>query len=325
MSAKRTKPSVGKKSARIVQAVTLMLCCALALRANAADEIEFSTGERLTGQIVSVSSKEIVFNSNAIGLITVPWSRISKASRAVENESLTMGAVDPSKGLHDVLQHDFLQRNEFKPPAAIQAGPTESVTSSRTGPMPEGQGPSVATQPTSVNVSVPFSYVYGTQSQSTLGADFLVNIRQTTHICDSPSWLTTLHLSGNHARTWKVKSAAITTNTYDTTLQLENGFSRNSRTAYYGIVDLAGNNALGIGLQQSYGGGISHILYSNECVTTPVHGVHTIVFSDLRYLHERLYAPSTPLDLVGVRFGQDTNYTYTPNGTMRLSVSAMFW
>jgi hypothetical protein len=174
----------------------------------------------------------------------------------------------------------------------------------------------------------PLSYVYGTQSQVNLGGDILVTKNQTKQVCDPPSWLTISHLSGSHIRNWKTKSTAITTYTYDGTFLEENAFSKNGPAAYYGIADLASNNSLGIGLQQSYGLGLSTIVYSTACEKAPPAGhiIYLSVYGDVRYMHERLFAPSQPLDLAGIRIAEDRNYVALgKDKKAKFSISETFW
>lgn len=113
-----------------------------------------------------------------------------------------------------------------------------------------------------------------------------------------------------------MKTPAIVTDTYDATLSLKNGIGSSDRSSWYIVADEWGNSSLGIGLQQSYGGGISRLFWSNECDGSnpkpPEHYRFAISGdSSIRYVRQRLYAPAgNTRDLVGVRVSE--NLVYAP-------------
>jgi hypothetical protein len=180
--------------------------------------------------------------------------------------------------------------------------PTGPVVAVASSPVPH---PNNSVQ---VSLNAPETIVDGTQSQETLGGTVRLLMNQ-PDLCSPSSWQTALLISANHSRTWKVHSAAIVTDTFDGTLSVND--KAFGRTDWYLVSDFFGNSSIGVGLQQSYGGGLSTIFYSTTC---PNKGNRNYVLDltgdiGVRYVHQRLYAPSGLLNLAGIR--PATNIVYT--------------
>lgn len=293
------------------------------------DAVVFTDNERLVGRILNVDDAFIEFDSSALGKLSIPRDRVSKLERSGSN--LPLLKESPESRLPAVRGKAlFLAPDEQQ--SALANAAAKSLVERNVS-----QGGSATTAPTTqfahktsvtVGISTTDSYVYGTQSQVNLGGDVLLTNNQTAHVCDPPSWAGSLHLSGSHVRSWKAKSTANTTNVYDGTLLEENAFSKKGPAAYYGIADLASNNSLGIGLQQSYGAGLSTIVYTTECKTSapPGYRLYVSVYGDVRYMHERLYAPAKPLNLAGIRMGEDINYIVLGKDKKpKFSISETLW
>lgn len=304
--------------------------------ADTGDVVIFRNGERLTGRVVSASTDSIIFDSTALGKLTISWERISqmKSSNrqsAILNEGATYGSAQNVEALsasHDELFRFVPDDQRLSLGGPISFSNTAAAVEQSSAPATSADSEKPGKTSVTLGVSAPESYVYGTQSQANLGGDVLLTRNQTAHVCDPPSWLSSLHVSGNHIRSWKAKSTAVTTNTYDGTLLEENAVSKNGTTAYYGIADLASNNSLGIGLQQSYGIGLSTIAYATECKSKPPlgHKLYVSIYGDVRYMHERLYAPASPLDLAGLRMGEDINYVFLNESKQpKFSISETIW
>jgi hypothetical protein len=181
-----------------------------------------------------------------------------------------------------------------------------------------------------VRISLPFSYTYGTQSQKVFSPTVFFHARQTKTVCSPPSWATTLQASGSHTRNWKTKSTATFTNIYDLSLKTTNSLNGVTPAAMFIVADFNSNNSLGLGLQQSYGLGFSDVLYPTKCDEQwPTHSFSASWNVDARYIHQRRYAPSSDLDLGGVRIGEDWSYLYAPgqgeNQKERFSIAQTLW
>src|SRR5579863_2994634 len=53
-----------------------------------ADVVVFGNGDRLTGELVSVGSKGIAFTNEAVGTLTLPWSRVKQVRSSERYEAL---------------------------------------------------------------------------------------------------------------------------------------------------------------------------------------------------------------------------------------------
>jgi hypothetical protein len=185
-----------------------------------------------------------------------------------------------------------------------------------------------------VSLNAPESVVVGSQSQQVFGGAFRL-LHNEPDLCAPPSWFTALLASANHNKTYKVATPAIVTDTFDETLSLTNQLGSQNKVAGYLVADLFGNSSLGIGLQQSYGLGITGTVFTNGCRgTTAIQPAHYRLAvngdASIRYIHQRLYAPGISEDLAGLRLGE--NLAYTPlfkgkDGTLqeRFTIDQSLW
>jgi len=185
------------------------------------------------------------------------------------------------------------------------AGPSTAVA-----PPTPTPSPSMAVQ---LSLNAPESVVVGTQNQNTFGGTLRI-LGKLPGLCAASNWSTALLLSANHSRTWKVKSAPNVTDTFDGTLSLNN--KAFGKTDWYVVGDVFGNSSIGVGLQQSYGGGLSRILYSTDC-NDATRNYKLTVTGDVgvRYIWQRLYAPGVKDNFVGIRPDLGISYSRLAKGT----------
>jgi hypothetical protein len=163
-----------------------------------------------------------------------------------------------------------------------------------------------------VSLNAPESVVVGSQSQYVFGGSFRV-IHNEPDLCAAPSWFSSLLTAVNHNKSFKVGGPAVVTDTYDGTLSVTNKLGSETQFAGYAVGDLFGNSSLGVGLQQSYGFGITYPLYSNGCKRSTAiqpdrHRLTVNGDASIRYIHQRLYAPEGSENLAGLRLAEDLLY-----------------
>jgi hypothetical protein len=290
-----------------------------------ADSVTFKNGDHLSGRLREVTPDFVSFDSPSVGLLTIRWSEIS----AVYSRERRWKIEDQRQSTKDVGGHFRVAVFESKGTTVlakvdgaeliVPSGYSMKVLDqehSTSGPQVQTlQSKSVTPQGTSsfaVSLNAPLSVVDGTQSQQTFGGTLRI-LHNEPDLCDTPNWFSALLLSANHNRTYKVNSPSIVTDTFDGTVSLEKSLAKKAKLSGILIADFFGNSSLGVGLQQSFGGGISRPLYTNEChANTPAlpTGHRLTITSDLtlRYIKQRLYAPSPPLDLVGLRINEGLVY-----------------
>jgi len=76
------------------------------------------------------------------------------------------------------------------------------------------------------------------------------------------------------------------------------------------VGDVFGKSALGVALQQSYGGGLSRPLYSSGCGPHPQQKYSLILSGDagMRYVFDRFDAPAKPVELASARVGMQLSF-----------------
>lgn len=196
--------------------------------------------------------------------------------------------------------------------AQIQSTKNASAQRERmaTGPASATPTPVPPSSSFSFALNSPVTVVDATQSQQTFGgvARLLVNLPD---LCAQPHLYTALVAEANHDRKYKAHSGtpANVTDTFDGTFSITNKFW--GKTQAYVLADFFGNSSLGIGLQQSYGGGVRRNLFSTFCPAVAGRNYRLSIDASLgaRYLHQRLYAPGGKVDLGGIRPALDFLYT----------------
>lgn len=307
--------------------IFFVLCCLICQSAvgiggiRMDDEVFFTDGDRLSGEISVVNQDWIMLNNTALGMLKIPWTNVTQIKsqgRSWRLQMISEGSRLPYAEFKNavfsksdgVLMATFdSQQVEVPQKFEIQLGNQEHKTA---GPVEAAPAKPSTNANTSIDISLnsPVTVVDGTSSQETFGGTlrFLVNLPD---LCKPASWFTTIQLMANHNRAWKVKSAAVVTDTFDGNLMVDHGIDSHGKVDAYLTADYWGNSSLGVGLQQSYGGGISTVLYSTSCTAAKNYQLVLSAKGGLRYIRQRLYAPAaSPLDLAGVR--AETALTYQP-------------
>jgi hypothetical protein len=291
------------------------------------DVLVLTNGNQLTGRLTRIDESSVEIFHSSMGQVKVPWSGVDHAE-ATESEwtivlsgntagahsRLTRGTFRFVTGLLDVRIDNEAVRLPAGAAILLQKAETRQLSKQEhdAGP-PTPPTAKASSQPAlskfEIGVNAPQTVVDGTQSQETFGGNVAAFYRPQP-LCGPASWYTAMFLSAAHNRNWKVHSAANVTDTYDADLSLKNEISKGSRTSWVLVADLFGNSSLGVGLQQSYGGGLSRVLYTNTCNGTSQHGIVSIAGSaTIRYLHERLYAPGTSAEFAGLNFQSSMSFT----------------
>jgi hypothetical protein len=289
-----------------------------------ADAVVLKNGDHLSGTLLRVDNDSVELHSAALGELKILWTDIAE----VESREHEWKWEGVSVGNHaDVRFQNAVMR--IVDSGVVMQGETETVAipkraaqrvekqehpiAGSTQLMALKPSPSVPPDTTfALSLNAPESVVVGTQSQYVFGGNFRV-LHNEPDLCTAPSWFSSLLGAANHTKSAKLRSPAVVTDTYDGTYTLTNRLGPTIGFAGYGVADLYGNSSLGIGLQQSYGLGITHSLYSNGCKgSTAIQpkGYRLSVNGDasIRYIHQRLYAPDGSNDLAGLRLAEDLLY-----------------
>lgn len=283
------------------------------------DVLVLTNGDNISGHLLKAGPESVVLENDILGVVTIPSSHVSSVRRGNQPSVLQTsggGKAVPEPTFHNAVlpgaANDTL-KNSQAPTASSVTGDFDGQLgqeTSQTGKAPASAGK--ASDPSiQVTLHAPESFMNGTESQNTLGGSFRLLVRP-EDLCGAPSWSTTLALSGNHDRTW-VHAAPIppiTIDEFDGTLSVSNRISKGDPTAFYLIGDVLGNSALGVALQQSYGGGLSRSLYTSGCGPHRAQNYVLIVSGDagMRYVHDRFDAPAQPVDLASARIGMKLSY-----------------
>jgi hypothetical protein len=318
---------------KILRGTALVLCLSCAALVSTfgesirevSDAIVFKNGDHLSGTLERVDNDSVQLHSAALGDLNIRWTDIAevesrdhdwkwdghlegKGSSGARFRNAVIRSVDSAV----VMQTDtetvaipkgtalMIEKQEH--PAA---GLTQLMSPKASPPLPPDTS-------FAVSLNAPESVVIGTQSQYVFGGNFRV-LHNEPNLCSAPSWFSSLLGAANHNKSAKVGNPAVVTDTYDGTLTVSNRLGSDTQFAGYGVADLYGNSSLGIGLQQSYGFGINHPLYTNGCEGSTAiepndHRLTVNGDASIRYIHQRLYAPGGTNDLAGLRLAEDLLY-----------------
>jgi hypothetical protein len=318
----QVRSTMSNRGLRIVVVQLLVFCVYMfAANAQAHDEddiLVLRNGDRISGRLTKVNDSEVGLNSQVLGVLTISWKQIVQIRSRNRRWSIAGQGLEKQSPHSDFREAVLQSENNAIIARADVVSPANGMSASfldQEHPAAGPQTPKLKSTPDSsffVGLNAPESVVDGTQSQDTFGGTFRV-LHNEPDLCKPASWFSALEATANHNRAYKVQSAAIVTDTYDGTVSLKNSVTSTGRVAGYGVVDLFGNSSLGIGMQQSYGGGISAVLFSNGCDGTNARLPKNYQLSvngdvSIRYIHQRLYAPSGPLDLAGMRINEGLVY-----------------
>lgn len=236
------------------------------------DVVIMRNGDRLSGNITAQDQNTITLQTESVGTIVLNRDRIAKVQ---SKENMTAQQEHLAAGLP------------------------------RAAPVPTPPSNSFA-----FALNSPITVVDATQSQQTFGGVVRM-LLNAPDLCAQPHLYTAVAAEANHDRKYKPHSGipANITDTFDGTLSVTNRFW--GKTQAYGLADFFGNSSLGIGLQQSYGGGVRRNLFSTFCPAVAGRNYRLSVDASLgaRYLRQRLYAPGGKLNLGGIRPALDFLYT----------------
>jgi hypothetical protein len=313
----------------IVLILATVAVCEMHDARRASDVVILTNGDRVSGELTRVDNVTVEIRSASLGVLKIPWDAVRKVTA-----SGGRWARETDGGISEAaLRYANFNLAEFR----LIAGNVEARIDSSEIQVTAGSvvvldkdnakqeirpdhtaGPPVAPpvkKPAAVpaalqfGVDAPQTVVDGTTSQETFGGNVRLLYRAVP-LCGAASWSTATYLSASHNRNWKVKSPANVTDTYDGIVTLTNQLFKGSKTSFFAMGDLFGNSSLGIGLQQSYGGGLSRVLYASVCAGKPHNYILSVAGrSSLRYIHQRLYSPGKNLELAGLNFQGSVSYT----------------
>jgi len=281
-----------------------------------ADVIVLTNGDNISGHLLKAGPESVVVKNDILGIVTIPSSNVS-AIKHGNQPSVLQTRVDAKAVPEPALRAATYTPENSQPPSSSSLNASRFEGEQGQGTSRTGKTPAPAAKPadTSIEVSLnaPQSLMNGTVNETSLGGAFRVIVRP-PDLCDAPSWSSSLMLSGNHSRSWihAAPIPAITMDQFDGTLSVSNRISKGNPTAFYLTGDMLGNSALGLALQQSYGGGLTRTLYASGCGPHPKQNYLFLLSGDagMRYVHDRFDAPAQPVDLASARIGM--KFVYIP-------------
>jgi hypothetical protein len=293
-----------------------------------ADVLILTNGDRLTGQLNLIDDLNVEIENNSLGLMKVPWSAIQQvkagkggwmlaspeSGSTMKNYSaFTVGTFRLVGGTLSVRIDDEQIQVPTGAAILLQRAKDTQLTKQEHDASPPMSPPVKAPLPMpakfELGINGPQSVVDGTTSQETFGGNINAFYRPQP-LCGPASWYTAMFLSASHNRNWKVGSAANVTDTYDGNASLKNEVYKGSLTSFVIVGDIFGNSSLGVGLQQSYGAGLSRVFYSTACDGKSHNDILSFAgTATMRYLHQRLYSPGNSDDFAGLNLQSSLSYT----------------
>jgi hypothetical protein len=305
---------------RIILIYLSIYCCALVpIRAQSCpgsqvagkDYILFLNNDTLTGDLLSIDSDSILFASQTLGELNIPW-RVIKSIESKSGSAILPGGAE-SRGRIIEFRRAFIEKSnetvtlkaDDQKPRLILGALKFRVHCIENSEMATASPKTAAPQKAPVwvlNLKTPAFLAFGTASQETFGGTASLDVFSGT-AGTSYLYHSRLVASGTHNRTWQVGSPFVTTDTFNAFFQQSRSFGT-TRGGIYGKAETFLNTSLGLAAQDSFGLGY----YS------PVKNYGPVQFNwlaDTRYFRERLYATPGSLDLVGSRLEGQLIYRKT--------------
>jgi hypothetical protein len=268
------------------------------------DVILFQNGDRLTGELLSINSRGVVFSNPVVGHLTLPWTSVKQATSSKRYQAVvgSKSANEPEYSKFDSATVEIsstgtlamkVDRSE-----EISVAPDQSVLFRDAEPSPASAPAKKSTMSwiAGVNSGQPTSISWGTTSQRTIGGI------ATLKASENSSDVTDLGFSGSNSRTAKLGVPPIFINIFDGTVQQTHYLSPS--LGIYALAEHFFNTSLGMAAQQTYGGGI---LLDRDCRDANCRLSYGGKL-DFRYITERLYSSAPTLDVYGPRIEEHVSY-----------------
>jgi hypothetical protein len=270
------------------------------------DTIIFTNGDKLVGHLVSSTGTSVTFSSDAIGNITVDWSKIKELHTsgkfAVVEKGVQLGKHEnPSKIPQGTLS--VTDQNIQVTPAAGQPPQTIPVANSAFIVDQSSFNTAVMNIPGLLEywkgtVTAGGSLVNATQSSYAFnGAIALVRAIPTE------SWLnprnrTTFDFSTSYGEEMQPNTPTIRTSIYHLDAERDEYFTR----SVYGFGELAydHNFSQGLVLQQNYGGGVGWTALKDANQTLDLKG-------SITYIKQQFQGTTPSMNLIGSIFDEHYN------------------
>ncbi len=321
---------IGASGLLIAFSMPYAALCETRIVKNNPDSITFSDGDRVSGKITRIDKSEVEIESGSLGLLKVPWLNIVEvratdgrwARQHVNTSKVPISDSSSFKivintNVDGTLGANIDTSNVDLPPgftllldkALIAVVAKADRNAAPVTAPPAVKAPLPPPAKFQVGLDAPQSVVDGSSSQEIFGGNVSAYFRPQA-LCGPASWNGAILLAATHNRSWKIKSTAILTDTYDADFYLKNQLFKGSKTSLLLIGDEFGNSSLGMGLQQSYGGGLSRVLFTSVCDAKPRNYIFTLAGdTTVRYVKQRLYAPGVKDDFAAVDIRGSMSYT----------------
>jgi hypothetical protein len=241
------------------------------------DVLVFKNGEKLIGHLVRSHGKDLTFKSDAVGEITVDWSKIQELHTGDQFAVIRKGVK--LRGQQDA--------------ATVPQGPITATDQNITVTPSAGRSPETVPVPDAnfVVSETAFQHalhrpgIFEAWKGTLTGGVSLVEATQNSHTLTSnislvrttptETWLdprdrTIIDFSSALGKITQPGTPTIKTNIYHADAERDEYFS--PRVYAFGQVGYDHNFSQGLDLQQSYGGGIGYTLIANSTSTLDVKG-----------------------------------------------------
>lgn len=269
------------------------------------DVLLFNDGERLTGHFVKSSGTNVTFKSDALGDLTVDWSKVK------ELESSAKVAVIPKNvklrkrsNASTIPQGTLTVQDQQVHLAPAPAGTPQSIPLAGTGEIVDQAAfqKALTHQPGFFEawkgtITIGGSLVNATQdSESFTGAVSLVRAIPTEDWLE-PRDKTIVNLTESYGEVTQPATPSIRTSIFHGSIERDEFLS--PRLFAFGQGAFDHNYSQGLDLQQTYSGGIGYTILQRANETLDVKGSASYV--------RQQFENSTDLNLIGSIFGEDFN------------------
>ncbi|MGH9486784.1 MAG: DUF481 domain-containing protein [Terriglobales bacterium] len=244
---------------RCLGAVYLFLALGILLHA---DTLTFTNGDALTGTLVRADSKGVVFASKMASAVTVPWANVRELRTSTPFVVVTANGT-VYRGTLVVEHSSIVVSSASAQPAFLQAGNIRMIVDPKTYAEAVMAHPS-PWQSWRGQIAGGFSRVSATQTSTSYTTQIALQ-RPVPRL----SWMqqksnTLFNFQSTYGKLSQPNTPTVRTSIY--TAQLEQDEDITPKMFLFGSAQLDHNDAQGLQLQQSYGGGVGWKLV-NSAVT----------------------------------------------------------
>lgn len=324
----------------LLAAGAMMLLNAQTKETKGPDTIVFANGEKLSGHFVKSTGSSVTFKSDALGEITIDWSKVKELETTAKVAVIRKGVMLRRKAIPSDVPQGTLAMQDQKlqitpapgtPPQSIPVGDSAQILDQAAFQKAITRTPGFFTDWTG-NITLGASLVQGTQDNRTATGALNLVRAEPTESWLNPSSKTSIILVESYGELSQPSTPTIRTSITHGAAEQDKYFTPS--VFAFGQADFDHNFSQGLDLQQTYSGGIGWTAIKSATQELDVKAGASYIRQ--QFLSGSNGVPTPTRSLVGSVFGEhyhrklargaslDQNLTFTPAWNDTSAYSALF-